>query len=157
VALFRSRLNRTHRLIFDIGESTGLRISDIIGLKKDVLKKEKPTIKEKKTGKSKRIYIPKSTREELKKYAEQSQNEYIFYSPLARSGHISRQAVWKAFKRAASACKASGNIAPHSTRKDYACKLLKKGKNFNYIQGKLNHTNSNDTLIYLLDELMKGD
>ena len=154
VALFRSKLNKKHRLIFEIGETTGLRVSDIISLKKSDLEKEKPTIKEKKTGKSKRIYIPKTTKAELEKLAKQSKNEYIFYSPTSESGHITRQAVWKAFKRASKKCKATGNIAPHSTRKDYACKLLKKGKKFTYIQGKLNHANVNDTLRYLLDDLL---
>lgn len=157
VALFRSKLNARHKIIFDLGESTGLRVSDIVSLKKSDIEKEKPTIKEKKTGKSKRIYIPKKTREELRKLSEKSKNEYIFYSPSSKAGHISRQAVWKAFKKASQKVKASGNIAPHSTRKDYACKLLNKGKTFKYIQGKLNHTNSNDTLLYLLDELLKEE
>ena len=155
VALFRSKLNKKHRLIFDIGEATGLRISDIISLEKKDLEKEKPTIKEKKTGKSKRIYIPKETHSELEKLSKLSKNNYVFYSPTSKSGHITRQAVWKAFKRASAKCKTSRNIAPHSTRKDYACKLLKKGKSFSYIQGKLNHANVNDTLRYLIDEIIK--
>lgn len=154
VALFRSKLNKKHRLIFEIGEATGLRVSDIISLTKADLQKEKPTIKEKKTGKSKRIYIPKKTKADLEELSKQSKNQFIFYSKTSESGHITRQAVWKAFKRASKKCKTAGNISPHSTRKDYACKLLKKGKKFTYIQGKLNHANVNDTLRYLLDDLM---
>ena len=153
VAKFLRRLNYNHELICRIGLSTGLRISDILRLTIDQINIEKPTIKEMKTGKSKRIYIPKKLREELKVYhAHNSHNEYIFYSK-SKSGHISRQAVWKAFKRASKSLNLKENIAPHSTRKSYACKLLKKGKNYKYIKTKLNHTNMTDTLLYLLDLL----
>lgn len=153
VAKFLKRLNYKHELICRVGLSTGLRVSDILRLTIDQVKIEKPTIKEMKTGKSKRIYIPKNLRQELISYhARNSYNEYIFYSE-SNSGHLSRQAVWKAFKRASKSLHLKENIAPHSTRKSYACKLLKKGKNFKYIKSKLNHSNMTDTLLYLLDLL----
>jgi site-specific recombinase XerD len=153
---FLKYLPMKHALIFKLGISTGLRISDIVSLKKNLLFIEKPTIIEKKTKKSKRIYIKKQLREELLWYAETfSQNEYIFYSPNSKKGHISRQAVHKMFKKWSKTLKLSGNIAPHSMRKNYASKFLSKGKSFKYIQGKLNHENTTETLIYLLDELMK--
>ena len=157
VALFLRRLSYKHELICRIGLSTGLRISDILRLKIGHVKIEKPTIKEMKTGKSKRIYIPRKLRQELIEYhARNSHNEYIFYSE-SKSGHISRQAVWKAFKRASESLKLKDNIAPHSTRKSYACKLLKKGKNYTYIKDKLNHNNVTDTLLYVLDLLSEKE
>jgi site-specific recombinase XerD len=153
VAQFLQRLNYKHELVCRVGLATGLRISDILRLTINQVKIEKPTIKEKKTGKSKRIYIPKKLREELKQFhARTSHNEYIFYSE-SESGHISRQAVWKDFKKASENLHIKGNIAPHSTRKSYACKLLMKGKNYTYIKDKLNHSNITDTLLYVLDLL----
>lgn len=153
VAQFLRRLNYKHELICRVGLSTGLRVSDILRLTIGQVKIEKPTIKEMKTGKSKRIYIPKKLRQELISYhAHNSHNDYIFYSESS-SGHLSRQAVWKAFKRASKSLHLKENIAPHSTRKSYACKLLKKGKNYTYIKDKLNHNNITDTLLYVLDLL----
>lgn len=153
VAKFLRKLNYKHELICRVGLATGLRVSDILRLTISQINIEKPTIKEMKTGKSKRIYIPKKLREELKLYhAHNSLNQYIFYSD-SESGHLSRQAVWKAFKKASKSLHIKSNIAPHSTRKSYACKLLKKGKNYSYIKSKLNHTNITDTLLYLLDLL----
>lgn len=158
VARFLNNLSYKHELICRFGLATGLRISDIIQLTIDKVKIEKPTIKEKKTGKSKRIYIPKELREELINYHKRySNNEYIFYSESSASGHISRQAVWKAFKQTAKKLNIKSNIAPHSTRKSYACKLLRKGKNYTYIKNKLNHKSISDTILYLSDLLKLED
>lgn len=158
IEIFLKFLPLKHSLIFRLGLSTGLRISDIISLKKSALLIEKPTIKEKKTKKSKRIYIPTKLKNDLLLFADAtSKNDYIFYSQQSKSGHISRQAVHKMFKKWAKNLKLEGNIAPHSMRKNYACSLLKKGKSYKYIQGKLNHSNTIETLIYLIDEMLKGE
>ena len=156
VVSFRNCLNSKHRLIFDLGYALGLRISDIIKLKISILDTEKPTIKEQKTGKSKRIYIPKKLRQQMKElHAATSCNDFIFYSATSNTGHISRQAVFKAFKKASKKLGISDNIATQSMRKSYACKLFEKGKGYKYIQTKLNHTPECDTLLYLFDEFKK--
>ena len=151
VSEFRKKLNEKHKLIFDVGCKTGLRISDIIRLEKKHLLVEKPTIKEMKTGKSKRLYFPKKIREQLTIFANKSNNNFIFDSK-SKSGHISRQAVFKAFKRASAELGLNANIGTHSMRKTYACTLFEKGKNYKYIKTKLNHSHASDTLVYLLDE-----
>ena len=58
---FCRNLDRKYQLIFRVGCSTGLRISDIVKLEKKILSIREPTIREQKTGKAKRIYIPKYT------------------------------------------------------------------------------------------------
>lgn len=147
---FIKRLNYNYRLIYELGCATGLRISDIVAMEKKILNTKEPTIREQKTGKAKRIYIPKKLRTELKEYAEDNK-KYIFES-RSKSGHITRQAVHKHFKKTAAEVKASENIGTHSMRKRYSLKLKEKGKSFKYIQKKLNHKNIGDSLIYLLKE-----
>ena len=156
VAKFRANLNEMHQLIFDLGMSSGLRISDIISITRDMLDIEKPTIHERKTGKPRRIYIPRKIREELIKYHEENGiNNFIFGSE-SKSGHVSRQAVFKAFKKASERAGVVGlNIAPHSMRKSYACKLFESGHEIEYIQDKLNHSHEGDTVIYVKDSLDK--
>lgn len=149
--IFRKRLSYQYRLIYDIGCCTGLRVTDIITLEKDILKIKEPTIKEHKTGKSKRIYIPKKLKTELIEFSKDNK-KYIFQSK-SKTGHITRQAVFKHFKRIAKIVKSNKNIGTHTMRKNYACKLLKKGKNYKYIKSKLNHEKLSDTLLYLIDEL----
>lgn len=147
---FVKRLNYNYKLIYFLGCATGLRITDIVSLKKDILDKKEPTIKEQKTGKSKRIYIPVSLRKELKQFSSYNK-KYIFESK-STSGHITRQAVHKHFKKIAAEIKADENIGTHSMRKRYALRLYDKGKSFKYIQGKLNHKNLSDSLLYLIKE-----
>lgn len=147
---FKKTLSEKMRLIYDVGTSTGLRISDIISMKKNILDIKEPTIREQKTGKSKRIYIKKEIRKRMKDEAEKSKNEYIFYSKSS-TGHISRQAVYKAFKAGAIKAKIDINIGTHSMRKKYARKLKKK-HNLKYIQSKLNHKSISDSLLYITDE-----
>lgn len=149
--LFRDRLTYHYRLIYDIGCQTGLRISDIVRLPKSVLSIKEPTIKEQKTGKAKRIYIPKKLREQLIEYSKHNK-KYIFESK-SKSGHITRQAVFKHFKRIAKIIETKSNIGTHTMRKNYACKLLKKGKSYKYIKNKLNHERLNETLLYIIDGL----
>lgn len=149
--------------IYIIGAHNGLRVSDVIGLKVKHLRVQKPTIREKKTGKSKRIYIPKRTREELIDRSERrsdSDNDYIFQSKKNRKQHISRQAVWKAFRTAENIAAKNGkqiNVGTHSMRKAYAQKLLRKGKSYDDIRKKLNHAQYGDTLRYLIPPQAGGE
>lgn len=147
---FSDKLKEPHRTIYEIGTSNGLRVSDIISLKKDCLKVEKPTIREQKTGKSKRLYFPKKTKKKLIEYAGVSTNDFIFFSPTSKSGHISRQAVFKAFKKAAKEANVDVNIATHTMRKNYAYKYFGKCKNLPKLQKKLNHSNPSETALYLI-------
>ena len=138
--------------IWQIGCATGLRISDIITLKVSQIKTEKPTIHEQKTGKSKRIYIPRKVRAELlKKCADKSDDDFVF-SSKSSSGHLTRQAVFKAFKKASKTAQTKKNIGTHSMRKNYALKQYQKEHNLKYVQTKLNHDNMAETALYLLDE-----
>jgi site-specific recombinase XerD len=145
---FKKRLNYNYRLVYELGSATGLRISDIVSLKKEVLNKKEPTIKEQKTGKSKRIYIPVELKTELKKYSK-NHKKYIFES-RSKTGHLTRQAVHKHFKKIATEIECHENIGTHTMRKNYALKLLQKGKSLKYIKNKLNHDNLTDTLLYLM-------
>lgn len=149
--LFTNMLNYEYRLIYQLGCVTGLRISDIITMEKERLNIKEPTIKEQKTGKSKRIYIPKKLKDELLNYSKHNK-KYIFESTTSKSGHITRQAVWKHFKKCAEMVGIEENIGTHTMRKNHAQKLLKKGKGYKYIKNKLNHSNLADTLLYLMTE-----
>lgn len=147
---FIKNLNFKMKTIYKLGISSGLRISDIIQLKKHILNVQKPTIKEKKTGKRNRIYIPKKLKIDLQKIADKSQNDYIF-SSISKSGHISRQAVYKAFKKSAEISKINTNIGTQSMRKKKAYKLYKRNGILTTSK-KLNHDNIATTALYLLSE-----
>ncbi len=154
--IFERALPYRYRLIYQIGCQTGLRISDILNLKRRDIQKANIVIKEQKTKKEKEIVWPKALREELKIWAKIAQNRsnkrnpYLFPSGSS-VGHISRQAVFKSFKRTAKLVGVKENIGTHSMRKRFACESLLNGATLEQIQKELNHTHKSDTLLYVLD------
>lgn len=142
-------LKEPYKTIWEIGNANGLRITDILTLRVKHLQIEKPTIKEQKTGKSKRIRIPSKTRRKLlEQTAGQAPEDFVFKSE-SKTGHITRQAAFKAFKKAADKAEAKANIGTHTMRKNYALRQFNKG-GLKYVQNKLNHSNIAESMIYLL-------
>ena len=91
---FSSFLDYRTNLIFLIGNETGLRISDIINLKRNDIKKT-IKIKEKKTGKTYKHKFSDELYELIKNYMKYNKfNEYLF-GTNSKEKHITRQAVWK--------------------------------------------------------------
>jgi integrase len=74
--------NERNYLLFLIGINTGLRISDILKLKVGDVKGTHISIREKKTGKQKRIRITPSLKRELNRYIEgKKDDEYLIKKP----------------------------------------------------------------------------
>ena len=142
-------LGEPYRSIWEIGNATGLRITDIITLKVKTLDVEKPTIKEQKTGKRKRIRIPARTRRKLQRLTAGAGGEDYIFAGTGQTGHITRQAVFKAYKKAAERANANCNVGTHTMRKNYALRNYKRG-GLKYVQNKLNHDHIADTALYLL-------
>jgi len=146
----REYLPQHMRLIYDVGATTGLRISDILSLRKRILYIKQPTIRERKTGKRKRIYIRAALRKDLLRYARnKSKADYIFSH--AKTGKpYTRQAVYAAFQKAEQKAGHEKNVGTHSARKAYAQNLKAKGYSLEQIQKKMNHSHLGDTLRYLI-------
>ena len=71
-------------ILFTVGINTGLRISDILPLKVKDIKGTHITIKEKKTGKSKRFKINSSLRQELDKCEEKNITDWASIKLILR-------------------------------------------------------------------------
>lgn len=82
---------------------------------------------------------------------------YLFPNRNDYRKHRTRQAVWKDIKRAKKALRIKENIAPHSARKTYAVRLMKKYNNdITKVQRELNHSTPEVTMIYALSELLSS-
>ena len=138
-------LTYENRLVMRVLLHTGLRISDALALKPEQLL---PTfwITEQKTGKRRQVGLPEPLLSDLKETAGLL---WVFPGSDPRK-HRTRQAVWKDVKRAAAALRLTQNAAPHSARKVYAVKLLKKYGDIDRVRRALNHGGLEVTLIYAM-------
>jgi integrase len=139
-----------NRLVVEIMLRYGLRVSDVLNLRRDCLDKVNFTIYESKTGKRRRLRFPAELRKRL---LDVSGDVWVFPSPVNPAKHRTRQAVWTDIKRASKAMRIHENIGPHSARKSYACELYMKTRDIESVRLALNHDNLATTLIYLLDIL----
>lgn len=140
-------------LVVETMLQTGLRVSDALALtRSDLAKGQRFTVWESKTGKRRRIYIGKRLYLRL---VAQCGKKWVFPSPHDPLKHRTRQAVWYDLKRASRALRVSGNVAPHSARKSYACGEYERTHDISAVQRKLAHTNIETTVLYLLDVLSK--
>lgn len=140
-----------NRLAMQIALSTGLRIDDVLSLPRDALLRQRVTIREKKTGKSRRITIPAAVREELLKLsAPGGQWAFPGRNP---DRHRTRQAVWADVNRAAQALRLRGTVSPHSARKVFAVDELRRfDGDLERVQAVLGHKFAGTTAIYAFSD-----
>lgn len=136
-----------NRLICRVALQTGLRISDVLQLKTEDLA-QRMTVHESKTGKSRRVYLGADLLQEVQ---QQAGRVWAFTGqPMSKTGHKTRQAVWKDIKRARVALRLKETVAPHSLRKFYAVEQLKKTGDLKRVQKLLQHTDPAITMLYAM-------
>ncbi|MPN12256.1 Tyrosine recombinase XerD [bioreactor metagenome] len=145
-----------YSVLFKFGLNTGLRISDIIPIKiEDIYKnnavfKEYLVIKEKKTGKEKKIKINEALRKEIQAYLKNREyclSPYLFYS--TKGDHISRIQAYRVLKEAAEFCGIE-NFGTHSLRKTWGYWTYQLSKyNVGLIMDTFNHSSQSITLRYI--------
>lgn len=147
-----SALMPQNRLAILVSMTTGLRIGDVLSIRTECLKKERFTIKEEKTGKSRRVRLSKELRDEL---FAQAGRFYVFEHRLDPKKHKTRQSVNKDLKRACELFRVKGvNVTPHTARKIYSVKQYKRTGSLERVQELLNHSSEAVTMIYAMaDEI----
>lgn len=142
-----------NRLIIRTVLHTGLRISDVLGLRTEQLKPSGWLV-EKKTGKRRRYGIPEPLLSNIKR---QAGKVWAFPSPVKRGNlerHKTRQAVWHDVKRAQRAFRLVQNVGTHSFRKVYAVQLMSKYGDIEKVRRNLNHSSATVTVIYACADVL---
>lgn len=143
-----------NRLALEISLATGLRISDVLTLRTEALRvatERRLTVRELKTGKTRRIRLPIELFDRAMKMAGRC---FVFEHRLDWRKHRTRQAVHKDLKRAAALFRVKVNVAPHSARKVYAVEAYHRTGDLKRVQKLLNHSSESVTILYALaDEL----
>ena len=134
-----------------VGLNTGLRISDILQIKiSDVRQKDSFYIVEKKTKKTRVVYLQTSMKNEIDEYIRHknlSDSEYLFCSHRG-SGPIDRIQAWRIIKAAADKCGLK-NVGTHTLRKTFGYHHYKQYKDVAILQQIFNHSSPSVTLRYI--------
>lgn len=121
-----------NRLAVEVSLATGLRISDVLSLKTDLVQRtQRPYVTDSKTGKTHRIYIPAELREQMLRQAGKVWVWPGRLHPLEQ--HRTRQAVYKDMAQAVQVMRRAQHverqqsISPHSARKCAAVRAYQRG------------------------------
>lgn len=151
VAMKRYLMEKSHRnyILFVIGISTGLRISDILKLKKEDLLNTHVILRETKTKKQKRIRIPPSVRREFVDYAKTlDTGDYVVKSRQGENSPIDRSTAYRILREAAEYVGLS-EIGTHTLRKTFGYHFYHQTKDVAMLQEIFNHSSPHITLKYI--------
>ena len=157
--LYRQKNPRDY-LIFVFGINSGLRIGDILSLKLEDVKdnqgnlKDYLTIKEQKTGKTRKVFFNKQIKEALTYYIKKTGifnlDQYLFTNEKSKKNKpITRirayQLINKWCKDVGLDCKVGG----HTLRKTFGYHMRMQGVSIERISNLLNHRNIKVTFRYI--------
>lgn len=145
-------LTPPNRIACELSLATGLRIGDCLNMRTHKLA-ERVTVRELKTGKTRRVYIPAELLERMRQI---SGKIFVFEHRTNQAKHRSTSAVYKDIKRAARLFRLDSvlQISPHSCRKVYAVEEYHRTKDLKRIQRLLNHEKEAVTIIYAMADMM---
>lgn len=157
MGLVLAALTPPNRLVMEVMLATGLRVSDALALPTDKVKQQRFTVKESKTGKTRRVYIPSKLQLRLLKQAGRL---WVFEGRNSWRRHRTRQAVYKDVKRAAVMFQRAGSVpkelqvSPHSARKVYAVEEYRRSGDIRTVGKALNHSPADVavTMLYALSD-----
>lgn len=144
-------LTPENRLAIICSIVTGLRIGDVLALRRSDIDRDRFTVTEEKTLKRRSVRLPARLRDELLLHCGKI---FVFPHRYSERKHRTRQAVYKDIRRAAKAFRCRLHVSPHSARKIYAVAEYRKDMNIKRVQRLLNHSSEAVTMIYAIaDEL----
>ena len=148
-------MNDKYFVMFRIGVTSGLRISDILNLKVKDIKKERIDVVEKKTGKTRTFKLKSKTKELCMDFIEANNlkdNDYIIYSNKKDSeGNIkpiSRQQAHHVLNLVAKKLGIE-DVGTHTLRKTYGYHHYMQNKDVVALQKAFNHSAPSTTLAYI--------
>ena len=149
----KKALHGRDKLLFTLGCSLGLRISDLLTLKPgDIRNKTELIIREGKTGKVRRIPISKSVAKAIAA-VDTPDEAYLFASrkkdAQGRSKPISRQQAYTVLNKAAQRAGITYPIGGHTLRKTFGLMHYQNGVDITRIMQILNHASPQITLAYI--------
>jgi integrase/recombinase XerD len=143
------------KTILELMYATGLRVSEVAGLRVDDLNLEVDFLKCKgKASKERIVPLSKAANKMLKDYLGQSRprllkgkvTNHLFLSQGGRN--LTRQSIWKMIKKRVLSAGIKKKVSPHTLRHSFATHLLEGGADLRSVQEMLGHSSITTTQIY---------
>ncbi len=146
-ALIDNAGSKKTKLIIQFLYSTGLRVSELVGLKKNNLnlKEGEGWVRAGKGNKDRFFKIPDSLKGDLELFIKELETEYLF---AGKNGHISTRNIQKILQSAGQRAGINKRSNPHQLRHAYATHLLNSGVDIRLIQELLGHSSLSTTQLY---------
>lgn len=159
--ILKAKNERDYILVM-VGLYTALRISDILRIRVEDIKKDYLNLREKKTGKHRRIYLNNELKKALKDYIKDKQpHEYLIRSREGVNNPITRARAYGVLNEVAQEV-GLDSIGTHSLRKTFGYWAYKDTKDVAALQKLFNHSYPEETLRYIgieqdgVDQLLKN-
>lgn len=141
--------NDRNYMLFMIGINTGLRISDILKLKVKDVSGQYISMREKKTGKQKRMRITPDLKRALKHYlSNKLEDEYLILSRQGKNQALSRSSAYRILRSVAEQF-GLDEIGTHTLRKTFGYHFYQQTKNTALLMDIFNHSSEKVTLRYI--------
>lgn len=139
--------NPKHKLILKLLYGCGLRVSEVVNIKKEDLRLSEGIliVREGKGKKDRLVTIPNSIIAELQSFVRLNNSQYIFGT---FRGKLNTMTIFQIVNYAARKARIEKKISPHTLRHSYATHLLEQGTDLRIIQKLLGHSSIKTTEIY---------
>jgi integrase/recombinase XerD len=143
-----SKTSVRDRTIIELLYATGLRVSELIQLKKSDINLEGGfLIASGKRSKERVVPLGEFSRQAIKQYIEKEKPKGIFMFPNKKGEKLTRQTVWKLIRKYGKKMEKT-HISPHTIRHTFATHLLEGGADLRSVQILLGHEDISTTQIY---------
>jgi len=145
-SLIDSSQTKKSKLIISLLYSSGLRVSEVVNLKKQDLNLQENMgwVRKGKGSKDRMFTLSKSLSRKLKEYLKNKDQEYVF----SKKNPLSTRNIQKIIKKTSEKAGINKKVTPHTLRHSFATHLLESGTDIRLIQALLGHSNLNTTQIY---------
>ena len=143
------------RAMLQLLYATGLRVSELISVKRNDLNMELGVVRATgKGGKQRLVPVGRQALAAVQSYLENDRSrilkgknsEYLFVT--ARGSLLTRQAFWNLLRRYGRQAGIAGKLSPHVVRHSFATHLLERGADLRSLQIMLGHADISTTQIY---------